>query len=87
MVHWVCMDIQILMQAVGIAFPPSKFIHRHKAPNGWIHIARPQVIESEMAVKELACIQVSILRDAAFVKQIPEGIVMVGVVTMPLSPA
>ena len=32
-----------------------------------------------MAVKELACVEMSIDRDTAFVKQIPKGVVMVGV--------
>lgn len=53
------------------------YIHRDKPSDGWIHVSGSQVIEAEMAVKELAGIQVFIGGIAGFVKQIPKGIVRI----------
>ena len=78
-IGWIRMSVEILMQAVWIAGSTSKAIHRHESPNLRIHIPRPEIIKSEMTVKELPGIQVFIGGHAAFVKQIPESVVIVGV--------
>jgi len=67
------------MQAIGIAIPSGEAIHRDKAPDGRIQVARPQIIKTAMTIKELACKKMSICCGSSFVKQIPKGIVIVGI--------
>ena len=69
------MGIEVFMQAIGIAIPSGEAIHRDKAPDGRIQVARPQVVEASIGVKELACVQMSIGCHAGFVKEISKGVV------------
>ena len=73
------MGIEILMQGIWITVSSGKGIHRHKPSDGRIQVARSQIVEASICVKELACVQISIDCDTGFVKQISKGIVIVGV--------
>ena len=67
------------MQTPRIAAAPRKGIHRDEAAKRRIQIPRSEVVEREMAVKELACVEVLIRSRTGFVKQISKGIVGVGI--------
>ena len=67
------------MEAVWITVSSGEGIHRDESPNSRIHVPRPQVVEADIRVKELACKEMIIGGDASFVKQIAKGIISVGI--------
>ena len=73
------MGVEIFMQAERISTETVKGILGHEAAEGRIHVAGTQVVEPDIGVKELSCIQVLINGHPGFVKQISERIVGVGI--------
>ena len=73
------MGIEIFMQAVRIVMKTCEWVLCDEAAEGRIHIAGTQIVEPDIGVKELSCIQVLIDGHADFVKQNPKRIVGVGI--------